>query len=128
MNKKQLRFQKKARPKDFRKNTQPRMEKPPEELKPEFKTIPVVPPTSKDINEINSLQIIVPKIIAPIDYSEGWLEFDVFLEKYSVSPSTVNNWMNYGWLPYSQIVRTRYIHGSDMGNMLLQFRVTGKKK
>jgi hypothetical protein len=80
-------------------------------------------PTLSDILKIQAMKIDEqPDRHAPIVLSDTWYEYSVFLDKFHVSINTANNWLKYGWLPFSQLGRIRFINKTDIENMLLRFR------
>lgn len=80
-------------------------------------------PTLSDIAKIQAIELDEsPDRYEPIVLSDTWYEYSVFLAKFNVTINTANNWLKYGWLPFSQIGRIRIINKTDIENMLLRFR------
>ena len=80
-------------------------------------------PTLSDIAKIQAIELDdLPDRYEPIVLSDTWYEYSVFLAKFNVSINTANNWLKYGWLPFSQVGRIRIINKADIENMLLRFR------
>lgn len=80
-------------------------------------------PLAGDIARIKALQLKEEAIkCKPIVFSDDWYEFSVFCQKLSTGASTVNKWLQNGWLAYSAIGRLRFINRADFDEMMRRFR------
>lgn len=80
-------------------------------------------PTLSDIAKMQAMKLDdIPDRHEPIVLSDTWYEYSVFLAKFHVSINTANNWLRFGWLPFSQLGRIRIINKTDIENMMLRFR------